>query len=89
MPKPPASSSRPTARVNSPLPIRQHADLAARSLGLPPRVHHERVVHGHAHDLVDTLGLHALRPGHEAGQMLHRAGGVNAPAREEDDAFPP
>jgi acetylornithine deacetylase/succinyl-diaminopimelate desuccinylase-like protein len=40
--------------------VGQHHDLARGALGLAPGVHHERVVHGHARDEVDTLGLEGL-----------------------------
>src|SRR5438034_8101668 len=40
---------------------------------LPPRVHDEGVVHGHAHDVVHTLGADLLGLRHEAREVFHGA----------------
>src|SRR3989449_6888715 len=69
--------------------VAQHADLARRPGGLPPGIHDEGVVDGHAHDVVHALGADLLRLGHEAREVLHGAGGrEGARHGEEDDPLP-
>src|SRR6185369_14897935 len=71
------------------VPVRHHPNLAVRLLTVPPRAHDERVVDGHAHDLVHALAFDLRRTLDEAWQVLHRAGRRKRPRhREHDDLLP-
>ncbi len=41
-------------------------NLSGGVMGLAPSLHHEGVIHWHAHDLVHSLGLDVIRRGHKS-----------------------
>src|SRR5262245_21498199 len=70
-----------------PVAAGEHPHLPRRARGLPPGVHHEDVVHGHADDVVDALPADLLGVRDEPREVLLRARGrEGAGDREEDHA---
>src|SRR5262249_51324437 len=53
--------------------VREHADLPGRTVLTPPRCQDHGIIHRHAHDLINSPGLHSVCVLHKAGQMLFRA----------------
>src|SRR5215510_10861645 len=69
-------------------PVREHTDFPCRTVLTSPCCQDHGIIYRHAHDLINSLGLHSVCVVHKAGQMLFRAGTCEGTGdRKEHNAF--